>query len=59
MANKKELQKAAVEFRKKNPRLYYMYSAILSRMSNFIANFGIAEATAGIKNGKYYECPNK
>mgnify|MGYP006886755294 CR=1 FL=1 len=59
MASKKELQKAAVEFRKKNPRLYHTYSAILSRMSNFIVNFGVAEAIVGIKDGKYYEYPNR
>ena len=54
MANKKKLQKAAIKFRKENQRLYYLYSALLSGMANFIITYGAAEVTTGIKNGKYY-----
>ena len=54
MANKKKLQKAAIKFRKENPRLYYLYSALLSGMANFITKYGATEVTTGIKDEKYY-----
>lgn len=59
MANhKKRLQKAAVEFRKENPRLHVIYSLLLSNMANFITRSGVAEVTVGFKNGKCYERAN-
>lgn len=54
MANKKKLQKAAIKFRKENPRLYYLYSALLSGMANFITKHGATEVTTGINDEKYY-----
>lgn len=59
MANQKKLQKAAIKFRKENPILYYVYSALLSGMANFIIKSGAAEVTTGLKYGKYYEYANK
>ena len=59
MANQKKLQKAAIKFRKENPRLHYVYSALLSSMANFITKSGAAEVTVGLKDGKYYEYANK
>lgn len=59
MANqKKKLQKAAIEFRKENPRLHYLYSALLSNMAKFITKSGAPEVTVGLKYGEYYECAN-
>ena len=58
MANQKRLQRAAIKFRKENPRLHYMYSALLSGMANFITRSGAAEVTVGLKDGKYYEYAN-
>ena len=58
MANQKKLQKAAIKFRKENPILYFLYSALLSGMSSFITKSGAAEVTAGLKDGKYYEYAN-
>lgn len=57
MANQKKLQKAAIKFRKENPRLH-VCSALLSRMANFIAKSGAAEVTVGLKDGEYYEYAN-
>lgn len=58
MANQKKLQKAAIKFRKENPRLHYECSALLSEMANFITRSGAAEVTVGIKDGEYYEYAN-
>lgn len=59
MKNQKKLQKAAIKFRKENPRLHYVCSALLSRMANFITESGAAEVTVGLKDGeKYYEYAN-
>lgn len=58
MANQKKLQKAAIKFRKENPRLHYACSALLSRMANFITKSGAAEVTVGLKDGEYYEYAN-
>lgn len=58
MANQKKLQKAAIKFRKENPKLYFLYSALLSGMANFIIKSGAAEVTAGLKDDKYYEYAN-
>lgn len=59
MANQKKLQKAAIKFRKENPEtVHYVYSALLSRMANFITKSGAAEVTVGLKDGKYYEYAN-
>lgn len=59
MANQKKLQKAAIKFRKENPRLHYVCSALLSRMANFITKSGgAAEVTVGLKDGEYYEYAN-
>lgn len=57
MANRKKLQKAAIEFRKENPKLHRVHSALLSRMANFITKSGAVEVTIGL-NGKYYEYAN-
>ena len=59
MANQKKLQKAAIKFRKENTILYYVCSALLSGMANFIIKSGAAEVTTGLKDGKYYEYANK
>lgn len=53
MVNQKKLQKAAIKFRKENPRLHYVCSALLSRMANFITKSGVAEVTVGLKDGEY------
>ena len=58
MANQKKLQKAAIKFRKENPKLYFLYSALLSGMVNFIIKSGAAETTVGVKYKKYYEYAN-
>lgn len=59
MANqKKKLQKAAIEFRKENPRLHHLYSFLLSRMAEFIKNSGATEVTVCLKNGELYERAN-
>lgn len=59
MANqKKKLQKAAIEFRKENPRLHYLCSALLSNMAKFITRSGAPEVTVGLKYGEYYERAN-
>ena len=58
MANQKKLQKSSIKFRKENPRLHYVCSALLSRMANFITKSGAAEVTVGYKNGEYYEAAN-
>lgn len=59
MANqKKKLQQAAIKFRKQNPVLHVVYSALLSAMTRFIKKSGAAEVTVGIKDGKYYETAN-
>lgn len=58
MANQKKLQKAAIKFRKENPKLYYMCSALLSKMANFIIESGAAEVTVGLKDRGYYEHAN-
>lgn len=54
MANQKKLQRAAIEFRKENPRKHAIYSALLSSMAGFITRSGAIEVIAGVKNGKYY-----
>ena len=59
MANQKKLQQAAIKFRKQNPALHIICSALLSKMTRFIAKSGAAEVTVGIKNGEYYEYANK
>lgn len=58
MANKKKLQKAAIKFRKENPKLHYVCSALLLRMADFITKSGAAEITVGFKDGGYYEYAN-
>ena len=58
MANQKKLQQAAIKFRKENPRLHWVYSALLSGMANFITKHGAAEVTVGFKNGEYYAKAN-
>ena len=58
MANQKKLQKAAIKFRKENPKLHYVCSALLSKMANFITESGVAEVTVGLKDGEYYEYAN-
>ena len=58
MANKKNLQKAAIKFRKENPVQHKVLSLLLSSMANFITKHGAAEVTVGIKHGKYYEYAN-
>lgn len=58
MANQKKLQKAAIKFRKENPKLHYVCSALLSRMANFITKSGAAEVAVGLKDGEYYEYAN-
>ena len=58
MTNQKKLQKAAIKFRKENPRLHYVCSALLSSMARFITKSGATEVTVGIKNGEYYEYAN-
>lgn len=58
MANQKKLQQAAIKFRKQNPALHAIYSALLSAMARFIAKSVAAEVTVGIKNGEYYEAAN-
>ena len=58
MANKKKLQKAAIKFRKENPKLHYVCSALLLRMADFITKSGAAEVTVGLKYGEYYEYAN-
>lgn len=59
MANPKKLQKAAIKFRKENPRLHYVCSALLSAMAKFITKSGAAEVTVGIDNYVgYYEYAN-
>lgn len=58
MANQKKLQKAAIKFRKENPRLHYVCSALLSRMANFITTSGAAEVSVGLNGGGYYEYAN-
>lgn len=59
MANQKKLQKASIKFLKKNPRLHYRYSLLLSKMVSFIKKSGAAEVTVGIKDGEYYEYANR
>ena len=58
MANQKKLQKAAIKFRKENPRLHYVCSVLLSRMANFITKSGAPEITVGLKGVEYYEYAN-
>lgn len=59
MANPKKLQQAAIKFRKENPRLHYVCSALLSKMAKFIAKSGAAEVTVGLNNyGGYYKYAN-
>lgn len=58
MANQKKLQQAAIKFRKQNPALHAVCSALLSGMANFITKSGAAEVTVGITNGWYYERAN-
>lgn len=58
MASQKKLQKAAIAFRKENPRLHRIYSALLLKMASFIKKSGAPEVTVGIKNGRYYEYAN-
>lgn len=55
MANQKKLQKAANQVSaRKNPRLHYVCSALLSRMANFIIKSGAAEVTVALKDREYY-----
>ena len=58
MANQKKLQKAAIKFRKENPRLHRECSVLLSRMAYFITKSGAAEVTVGLNCGEYYEYAN-
>lgn len=59
MANQKKLQQAAIKFRKENPRLCYVCSALLSRIANFITKSGATEVTVGYDEyGEYYEYAN-
>lgn len=58
MANQKKLQKAAIKFRKENPRLHCLCSALLSGMAHFITRSGAPEVTVGLKDGEYYEYAN-
>lgn len=58
MANKKKLQKAAIKFRKENPKLHYVCSALLLRMADFITKSGAVEVTVGFKDGGYHEYAN-
>ena len=58
MANQKNLQKAAIKFRKENPVQHFVLSALLSSMAKFITKSGAAEVTVGYKYGKYYEYAN-
>ena len=58
MANQKKLQKAAIKFRKENPRLHHVCSVLLSRMANFITESGAAEVSVGLNGGGYYEYAN-
>ena len=58
MANKKKLQKAAIKFRNENPRLYRVYSALISRMAKFITASGATEVTVGFKDEVLYAHAN-
>ena len=59
MANQKKLQQAAVKFRKQNPMLHAICSALLSSMARFITKSGATEVTVGYgKRGEYYEAAN-
>ena len=53
MTNQKKLQKAAIKFRKENPRLHCLYSVFLSEMAHFITKSGAPEVTGGLKDGVY------
>lgn len=47
---KKKLQKAATEFRKKEPALHHRYSALLSKMAKSIKEKGILEMTISLNS---------
>lgn len=58
MANEKRLKKAAVKFRRENPRLSGLYSSLMSSMAKFILQSNSPEVIVGIKGGDYYERTN-
>lgn len=59
MSSTKKLQKAAQKFRRENPALRAVCSALLSSMARFITKSGATEVTVGYdKYGKYYEAAN-
>lgn len=55
MASKKFLQKAAADFRKKEPHRCLLYGYLCGKLAAFIRKKGVTEATVGISNGVYYE----
>jgi hypothetical protein len=55
MASKKFLQKAAADFRKKEPYRCALYGWLCTKLAGVIRKKGVAEATVGIRNGMYYE----
>ena len=50
---KKKLQKAATEFRKKEPVLHHIYSFLLSKMAKSIKEKGILEMTISLNSSFY------
>lgn len=58
-SQKKKLQKAAIKFRKENPRQHMVYSFLLFNMARFIKKYVAAEVTVGFdERGNYYEYAN-
>lgn len=55
MASKKFLQKAAADFRKKEPYRCALYGWLCTKLAGYIRKKGVTEATVGISNGMYYE----
>lgn len=55
MANKKFLQKASTDFRKKEPHRYALYGFLCDKIAALIRKKGVTEVTVGIRNGVYYE----
>lgn len=60
MANQKKLQQAAIKFKKRNPRAYFVICKLISGMANYIRKSGAPEVTVGInKYDDYYEYANQ
>lgn len=58
--SKETATRAAVKFRRENPRSYFMICSLISRMANYIRKSGAPEVTVGIdKYGEYYESANQ